>query len=209
MKKYHAFSLTLVFVLLAAVAGCASAPQSALQPMTDTTPPIKLNVLTVTVLDKSGAQPLHSPYNTNNFQPTIANAIRHWASEKLVAVGTTGEAVVTIRDASLDAQPIKHGDDWFTREQASQYVANASVTIDVHGRNGEGASATQLSGTVNAAANRHETLPEDPSPIERQNAYTKVYNGLMQDLSANLRSAINGHLQDFIITAPVLPNTAY
>lgn len=206
MRKHHA--LIVLVLSLIAMAGCSSAPPVAVQPFADTAAPIKLDVLTVTVLDRSPAQPLRSPYNTNNFQPTIANAIRHWASDKLVAVGTTGEAVVTIRDASLDAQSLKHGDDLFTREQASQYVAHAAVTIDVHGRAGQGASATQLSGTVNAEASRHETLPENPTPIERQNAYFKVYNGLMQDLSANLKMAIDSHLRDFIITAPILPNTA-
>ncbi|MBV8548252.1 MAG: hypothetical protein JO126_02205 [Alphaproteobacteria bacterium] len=207
MKKHHALLALLTFSAIALV-GCSSTPPVAVQAAVDTTPPVRLDVLTVTVMDRTGPQPVRSPYNTNNFQPTIANAIRRWASEKLVAVGTSGEAVVTIRDATLDAQPIKHGDDMFTREQTSQYVAHAAVTIDVRGHAGQGQSATQLSGSVNAEASRHETLPEDPTAIERQNAYYKIYNGLMQDLTNNLKSAINGHLRDFIITAPVLPGTS-
>ena len=128
--------------------------------------------------------------------PTIANALRRWATEKLVAVGTTGEAIVVIRDSSLKAQPIPHSDSMFTRQQTSKYVGHAEVEIDVTGHGNRG--------QVSAQASQFETLPETPTSAERQAAYTKVLNALMRDMSNNLRRGINDHIGNFVVTAPVI-----
>lgn len=187
----NTLSLSLFFFL----AACASSPPPAVKQEADTTPKINLDVLTVVVLDRSNPLVANTPYTTNNFQPTIANAMRQWATEKLVATGSTGEAIVVIRDASLKAEPIPHSDSWFTREQASKYVGRAEMEIDIS-RRGE-------HGQVTAEASRFETLPEDPSSIERQNAYTRLLNAVMHDLGANMRSGIHDHLAAFAAPSPM------
>ncbi len=163
----------------------------------DTSSKINLDVLSIVVLDRSNAMLGPSPYTTNNFQPTITNAIRQWASEKLVAVGTTGQAIFVIKDASLKSEAIPYHDSWFTREQTSKYVGHAEIELDVTGHEGHG--------MVTTAATQFETLPETPSSIERQNAYTKLLNGLMHDLGNNVRGGIHDHINNFVITAPVIP----
>jgi hypothetical protein len=191
MKK-----LLAVFTCLLLLSACADTPPPPVKLETDTSSKINLDVLTVTVIDRSAPSAASSPYTTNNFQPTIASALRHWAMDKLVAVGTTGEAIVVIRDASLTSDSLKHSDSWFTREQASKYTGRAAIDIDVTGREGQGHAS--------AEASRFETLPEEPTARERQNAYTKILNAVMSDVGAKLRSGVNDHLGAFIVTAPVL-----
>jgi hypothetical protein len=185
-----------ILACLVVLSSCADAPPPPVKLEVDDSPKVNLDVLTITVIDRS-VQLGDTLYTANNFQPTIANAIRQWVTDKLVAVGTTGEAIVAIRDASLKAQALSHADDWFTRQQASKYMGHAEVEIDVTGREGRA--------QVTAEASRFETLPETPTAPERQNAYTKVLNGLMRDLNANLRNGIRDHLGAFVITAPILP----
>lgn len=185
MKKIHSV-LALLFLLSA----CASGAPQMVKQDSDMGPKINLDVLTVVVLDRSTQLAGETPYTTNNFQPTMANAIRRWATDKLVAVGATGEATVVIKDASLISQPIPHPDSMFTREQTSKYVAHAVVELNVSRRNDHG--------EVIAEATQFVTLPEGPSTQERQNAYNKLLNSVMQDLTGNLRSGIKGHLGNFI-----------
>jgi hypothetical protein len=185
------------FAFLLLLSACADAPPPVVQQDVDTSPKINLDVLTVVVIDRSESLVAGTPYATNNLQPTIANALRRWATDKLIAVGSTGEAIVVIRDANLKAQALSHSDDWFTREQASKYSGRAAVDIEISAREGQG--------RVSAEASHFETLPETPTTLERQNAYNKVLNALMRDIGANLRAGIRDHLNKFVITAPILP----
>jgi hypothetical protein len=184
------------FALLFSLAACAENQPPPVKPEADTSAKINLDVLSVTVIDHSTPPEANSAYASNNFQPTIANALRSWAMEKIVAVGSTGEAVIMIRDASLKSENLSHGDHMFTREQASKYIGRAEIEMSVKGREG--------SGHVVAEAGQFETLPENPSTRERQNAYTKILNRLSRDIAAKLRANIYDHLGTFVITAPIL-----
>lgn len=187
----------LATLFVCVLSACASPPPAPVKQVVDASPAINLDVLTVTVLDRTMPQPGTSPYNTNNFQPTLASAIRQWATQKLVAVGTTGEAIIVIRDATLNAETIPHPDSWFTREQTSKYVGHASIEVGITRRNQQG--------QVTAEASRFETLPEQPSSLERQNAYNKILNGVMQELTANVRAGVNQHLAGFVLAQTPSP----
>lgn len=178
------------------LSACASEPPPVVQVDSDTSPKINLDVLTVVVLDRTDGLTADTPYASNNFQPTLANALRHWATDKLVAVGSTGEAVVVINDASLKSQALPHSDNWIKRDQATKYIGHVAIDMDVSGREGQG--------KVTAEASHFETLPENASSIERQNAYTKVLNGIMRDINTNMRRAISDHISNFVVTAPAV-----
>jgi hypothetical protein len=186
MKKIN---LTPVFALtcLALLAACASnAPKVTPIDMSGGSK-ISLDVQTINLVDRSGIQPADSPYNTSHLQPTIADSIRQWASSHLQATGTSGEADIIIKDASLSAQPIPYAQDFFTRQQASKYTGHAEVEIDVKGRGNEYAIAS-------ADATRYETLPENPTDAEKQNVYAIILNGLMRDLGENIDTSLHEHL---------------
>lgn len=187
MKKLN-FTPLLALALLAA---CADNAPKVVQNTPYAGTKMSLDVQTITLVDRSGVQPSDSPYNTNHFQPTIADSIRQWASSHLQATGTSGEAIVIIKDASLSSQPIPYARDFFTRQQASKYTGHAEVEIDVKGRGNDYALA-------NADATRYETLPENPTDLEKQNAYTVVLNGLMHDMGDNLDMSIREHMQGYV-----------
>ena len=60
---------------------------------------------------------------------------------------------------------------------------------------------------MTAEASRYETLPENPTALERQNTYTRILNGLIHDLAAKLRDGIQNNLAPFVVTAPILDAT--
>jgi hypothetical protein len=194
MKKVSA--LFGVVLLLAACAGEDLPPAA---PVSHVLPPkINLDVQTITLADRSGVQPPNSPYNNNHFSPTISEAIKQWASDRLQAVGQSGQTIIIVKDASLTAQPLplKTGSDsWFTRQQGVKYIGHAEVSLEANGREGFA--------TTDASATRAVTLPENPTPIERQDAYFTLLNGLMKDLGQNLESGIQSHMNPFVITAPL------
>ncbi len=186
MKKLPA-----ALLLLIALSACSSEPPPPVKVNYEITPRTQLDVLTVSVVDRAPPQLTDSPYKSNAFKPTIAAAIRQWAQDNLVAVGTTGEAIVVIKDASLVSQPLPHADDWFKRQQASKYVGRAAVEISI--------SAGNAHKQVSAEASRYETLPEKPTEREKTNAYATMLNGLMNDLGVNLKTAIRDHLGEFTV----------
>ncbi len=187
-----------LLLCLALLAACSSEPPpQVVKPVIELTPRYNLDVLMVSVVDHSPSPATDSPYNTNDFKPTLAAAINQALTQRLIAVGTTGQALVTITDASLKSEPIPHKeDDWFERPQASKYIAHAAVSMQIDGREGQG--------QVNAEASRYVTLPLNPTTLERQNAYYTVMNGLLHDLGVDLSRAIESHINRFIVTAPLM-----
>ncbi|MDE2030511.1 MAG: hypothetical protein KGI97_08120, partial [Alphaproteobacteria bacterium] len=181
--------------LILALAACAAEPAPPSPPMPQHLPPkIVLNVQAITLTDRSGLQPSSSPYDTNHFSPTISQAIKQWAVDRLKAGGHDGEATIIVNDASLSSQALqmKTGiGTWFTRQQGLKYTGHADVTIQANGP-GQYANA-------NAEATRSVTLPENPTAKERQAAYYELLNGLMKDLSKNLEDAIKTHMSGLIM----------
>jgi hypothetical protein len=191
MKRVLAACLFIV-----SLSACSSEQPIAIKTNIAPTTKINLDVLTVTVVDRSLPPNGDSPYLRNNFKPTIAEAMHDWASQHIVAVGSTGEATITIRDASLKSQALPITHDMFKRQQASKYTGHAEIELDINGREGFGRAS--------AEASRFETLPEEPSVIEKNNAYNSVLNGLVHDTEHNFDEAVNTHLSNFVVTAPIL-----
>ena len=189
MKK-----IILALVLSSVLAGCADEPPA---PVANYSlpPRINLDVQSISLTDRSMPQPASSPYNSNDFQPTITQAVRQWAKDRLQAVGGAGQAMVIIKDATLDQRTVPYEHDIFTRQQASKYVAHVAIDIEAQGHGGYAIAS--------AEASRFVTLPENPDSNERRKAYFDVLNGLMRDLGVNLEASIKGHMRDFVVSVPM------
>lgn len=175
-----------VFSLLALLGACSSY---------QTAQPIQLdysqmgrigfNVRGIEVADNSAASP-------GAMQPTVSDAIRRWAADRLQASGASGQATLVIKDASFKSEPLHMEtgmNSWFKRQQANKLTAHAEVQLDA--RNGSDyASAT-------AEASRSVTVPEDPQPAEKQEAYKKLLDGLMSDLNQYFEQSVHEHMQRF------------
>jgi len=190
MKNHH---LALLFVLF--VTACSTG-EPGTPPLADYNglSKINLDVAGINIVDRSSGTAAKSEI----FQPTIEEAVRRWADSRFRAVGTTGQAVVVIKNADIQTlnMPLGVGiDDWFTRQQAAKY--NGHVEVEVEARGVEGY------GVAHAEATRYVTVPEHPSDAERRKAYNAMLGGLMADLNENLDQNIQQHMQDFIVTAPL------
>jgi hypothetical protein len=196
--------LIAAFGLLLALTACESEQAPPPAHTSRVAPPkIALDVQVINLADRSGLQPTNSPYNGNRFTPTISDAIKQWAADRLQAAGQSGQAIIVIKDASLIAQPmpVKQGmDGWFTRQQGVKYIGRAEVSIEANGRPGFA--------LADAVATRATTLPENPTAIEKQDAYYTLLNGLMKDLGQNLETGIQTHMGGFIVTPQVYGVTA-
>lgn len=198
MKK-----LTVACGLLLALTACSDEPPAPVQEVHSLAPKIVLDVQTINLADRSGVQLANSAYNGNHFTPTIAEAIKQWSMDRMQASGQTGRAVIIIKDASLTAQPLQMEtgfNSWFKRQQGLKYIGHAEVSVEANGA--EGYAITD------ATATRSVTLPENPTPSEKQDAYYSLITGLMKDLEQNLDSGIHEHMDKFVITAPVYGSTA-
>ena len=191
LQKIMQKILSLFFVLLLLVS-CVSPLQPPIKQAPVVAPQVNLDVLTIAVLDRTTQGDIASPYATNDFQPTIANAIRRMVNEKFVAVGSTGEAIFVIRDASLKSEAIPHNDSWFTREQTSKYAAHVNVELDVTRQTDHG--------QVTVEASQFSTLPENSTKQERQDAYGKVLKAITDEVGDNLRRGIKDHISGFVAT---------
>lgn len=190
------------FALILSLAACADDMKPPVQYTRTTESKIALDVRVISLADRS-LTPGSNGYAGNNFSPTISEAVKQWASDRLQAVGQTGDAIVIIKDASLTAQPLatKTGmDSWFTRQQGLKYVGHVQVAVEA--KSGDSFAVTD------ASATRTLTLPENPTDAEKRDAYATMLNGLMKDLERNLDSGIQSHLNRFITTMPTYGTTA-
>jgi hypothetical protein len=200
MKKFW-----LAPLLAAALVGCSSyQPQPA--PLSldyATLGKINLSVQSVQVTDRSMPQNAQMAV-LGNMHPTLAEAMHRWVDGRIAAVGPAGQAMFIIKDANITVQqlPTESGfDSWFKRQQASKYVGHISIDAEAHGANGDYSLAS-------AEAQRSVSVPENPTEAERQKAYDELVEGLMKDLNTHLEQSIREHMQNFVVTAPVMPNGA-
>lgn len=188
MKK-----VILSLLCLGFLAACAEEPVP-VQVNYTLPPKMAFDVQTISLIDEAGSLRSSSPYSTNNFKPQIGEAVQQWAKDRLEATGSSGQMTVIIRDATLssEALPLETGmNTWFKRQQASKYMARVVVEVSAR-KDGEYAKAV-------GEAKRWVTLPEDPTPEERRDAYFTLLNGLMKDFGTNIEENIKNHMRSFAV----------
>lgn len=189
MKKISLAILALTFVIVTA---CSTPSATLVKPDFTLSQRVKLDVATVSVVDRSGIPTADSTPEAKEFKAMILASVRKWAAANVVPVGTYGEAIVVIRDASLRAQSIGHDDSWFSREQTTKYIGHVEIEINVSG-------VDNLREQATAQAVRYETLPDAPTVDERLGAYYRIIEGINKDLDLNLSTSMREHLASFVL----------
>jgi hypothetical protein len=150
--------------------------------------PIRLNVTRVEVVKKyqSSSTP---PHVENDFPIPPVAMIQQWVQDRLVPVGSSGYAVVTIEEASVVESPLPGTPGlrgMFTVDQSEQYDANMSVRIEVFD------DAGNSKGFAYARAKSSRTVGEDLTLGQRRqvwiNMMEKVMNHLDEELDRNVRA---------------------
>jgi hypothetical protein len=194
MKKLSFRSLLILSVL--AVPGCEtpvnqrSFPEQTFQHL----PPISLDVREINIVHLF-EPPLKAPHIEHEMPVPPHIAVERWVVDRLRATGTSGRAVVTIRDASVVEARLKRLGGikgTFTTEQSERYDAKVEVVIeatDGKGLRSANAVATSL---------RNRTVPENATLRERRTLWYELTEKLMSDFDRTFQSQIRKHLASFL-----------
>lgn len=156
--------------------------------------PIHLNVSRVEVIKQyqSSSTP---PHVENDFPMPPVAMIQQWVQDRLLPVGKTGYAVVTIEEASVIEKPLQ-GTTGFkgllTVDQSEQYDAKMSVKIEVFDDGGNS------KGFAYARAQGSRTIAENFNLGQRRKVWIvmmeKLMNGLDEELDRNVKSYLGKYI---------------
>ncbi len=194
MEKLSFRYLLIVSVL--ALAGCEtpvnqlSFPEQTFQHL----PPISLDVREIDIVHRF-EPPLKAPHIEHEMPVPPHIAVERWIVDRLRATGTSGRAVVTIRDASVVEARLKRLGGikgTFTTEQSERYDAKVEIIIeatDDKGLRSANAVATSL---------RNRSVPEHATLRERRTLWYELTEKLMSDFDRTFESQIRKHLAAFL-----------
>ena len=156
--------------------------------------PIHLNVSRVEVVKKY--QPSSTPPHVENdfpIPPTVM--IQQWVQDRLLPVGKTGYAVVTIEEASVVETPLKGTGGFrgmFTVDQSEQYDAKMSVKIEIFD------DAGSAKGFAYARAHGSRTVAENFTLGQRRKVWIIMMEKIMNNLDEELDRNVRGYLGQYI-----------
>jgi hypothetical protein len=144
--------------------------------------PIRFDVLTLEVVD-SYRPPARRPNVEHLFPLPPALAAERWAKDRLRAAGPSGLARFEILQGGVVEVP---------RGESDRYDAVLEVRLRLSSGDGK------RTGEIAARAARSRTVDRDATLRERELAWSRITEGLMEDLNAELERQIARHLRGFL-----------
>ena len=187
---------TIMIVILLAATGCETAvqPRSFSEQTFRHLPPISLDVAEIDIV-LFFEPPLKAPHVEHEMPVPPHKAIERWVVDRIRTVGISGQAVLTVRDASVvekRLKPLGGIRGTFTKEQAERYDARVEVEISaIDGRGLRSAKAMTTS-------SRSRTVPEDATLHQRQILWYELTERIMQDFDRTFEAQIRKHLAAFL-----------
>ena len=187
------FLLTCFIFLLAACTPAAQLPEPiGLAYLSNK--PIRLDVARIEVVKKykSSSQP---PHVENDFPVPPVAMIQQWVQDRLVPVGKTGHAVVTIEEASIIEIPLKGTKGFkgmFTVDQSEQYDAKMTVKIEIFDDFGN------AKGYAYARTQGSRTIAENFTLGQRRKVWIVMMEKIMNNLDEELDRNVRGYLGQYI-----------
>jgi hypothetical protein len=157
--------------------------------------PLRLNVARIEVIKQyqSSSKP---PHIENDLPIPPVAMIQQWTQDRLLPVGKSGYAVVTIEEASVVEIPLKGTKGlrgYFTVDQSEQYDVKLSVKIEVFDDLGKS------KGFAYARAQGSRTVSEDFTLGQRRKVWIymmeKIMNNLNEELDRNMQAHLGSYLQ--------------
>jgi len=186
---------SLIF-LAALLTGCA--PSADLPPPVGlnylANKPIRLNIARVEVIKKyqSSSTP---PHVENNFPVPPVAMIQQWVQDRLLPIGKTGYAVVTIEDASVIETSLKGTPGFkglFTVDQSEQYDASMSVKIEIFDDMGTPKCFAY------ARTKGSRSVAENLTLGQRRKVWIVMMEKIMNNLDAELDLNVRKYLQAYV-----------
>jgi hypothetical protein len=147
-------------------------------------------------IEESYEAPIDPPHVAHLFPVPPGEAAARWARDRLAAGGPSGRLVYKIREASaveteLETESGIQG--LFTSEQSERYLARLVVEVRLLDDRGMTRAA------VEAEVERSVTVPEDATLREREEAWFRLTEALMQDYDAELEGALYQYMAAHIL----------
>lgn len=156
--------------------------------------PIRLDVSRVEVLKKYKSSSVY-PHVENDLPVPPVAMLQQWVQDRLLPIGKSGYAVVTIEDASVVETPLegtKGITGYFTVDQAEQYDASLSVKIEIFDASGVS------KGFAYARAKGSRTVCEDVTLGQRRKMWINMMEKLMNNLDEELNRNVKAYLNEFV-----------
>lgn len=159
-----------------------------------TNKPLRLNVARVEVIKKyqSSSTP---PHVENDLPMPPVAMIQQWVQDRLLPMGKTGYAVVTIEDASVIEASLpgtKGFKGMFTVDQSERYDAKMSVKIEIFD------DAGNAKGFAYARAQGSRTVGENLTLGQRRKVWIVMMEKIMNNLDEELDRNVKSYLSQYI-----------
>lgn len=174
------------------LAGCATPPPPAPQATIGFIgAPLRLEVAQITI-DNRYQPPGKAPNVEQLHEVTPSTVARRWLETRVVPVGTSGQGVLKIIDASVvqEKLPIKGGITGFFGDQVdSKLVGKLRVELIVATGQGVGKAVTTYK--VNVMADAEQTILQSATLNDRDSAYFTLMQNLANQFDKTATSEVN------------------
>ena len=157
--------------------------------------PIRLNVGSLQIIDEV-SPPMKAP-NVEHLAPvTPAAAMERWANDVLQAAGTSGRAVMAVRQGKIVEEKLKTTGGIkgaFTTDQSERYVVSMAGQLDLF----DGAGVRL--GQALAEAERSKTIAEDASLNDRERLWYDLVEATARDFATSMEQAIKRELGAYVV----------
>lgn len=160
----------------------------------DHLPPIELDVAEI-VIRTPYREPLEPPHVGEQFPVTPSRAALNWAQDRITAVGTSGEAVVTIVESGAVEKELERTEGvkgLFTKDQAQAY--EVVVEMKIEARTSEG----QRKGSAVMRVTKKTSVPEDATMNEREETWYQLTKDVMNSFNDAMEQQIRSSLGAFM-----------
>jgi hypothetical protein len=157
-------------------------------------PPIKLDVAEIVYAPRY-QPPVNEPNIGHEFPTPPAIAAERWIADRLVAVGSRGQAKVTIRQATateIKLEMKKGFTGAFTTDQAWRYDTQVEIVIEAVNLN------RKLQAQASTKAQKGRSVPEDATLLERETVWFSLTETLMRTFNQTFEAQIRKDLAKFV-----------
>lgn len=179
------------------LAACTQPELMQIEPLDVSGPVYHLNVASVTIA-KDYTAPHSLPHVEYLADIPPAEAVRKWASERLIADGQQNSLEVTIKEASILRTDIPKQttgiEGAFTTEQTEQYNGTLDVEIKIYTP-----QSALPAAHLEVKAHQLLTLPDDAAPIDREHVYHQMTVELMKQVLPQLDDNIRRYFGNYIM----------
>ena len=154
-------------------------------------PPFRLGVAHVEIVETYKPDPANDI--GNQFPEPPVSVARQWAEDRLLAVGTQGQATYTITLAKAIDTPLKRSQGMSAmthKDQSNRFDLAITVNLEVN--------ASGKSGAVTAQAVRSQTVSEDMTLNQREGVLFNLLDVTMKDVNAQMEKLIPQYLGGFV-----------